>query len=357
MNLRTGRIRDLATLAGLATVLRCREAWRRRLRGLHRARPPSPRAPRRDCPSDHARSTRACDSCPARIGRWRESSSPPASSPSPRVAAPGVPTRSRHVHQSRRRSATARRGGRPMTMRLVLRRAAAAILAASAALQAASLAAAHSPDPPIAWPLFEADDVLQFRWKEGEVPPPRCGMPSSQAQPVQRLRGVAGALDRVCRRRRVDRRIRRERLLRRRMAWPAPTAGTRPTASASPSEPTAGSSTGAASSGASSSRRSPTAATTSRTSRSTSSGTSSGLGHHVNYGDESDYLDAVVQTISRARPKAGLGRRRVRPLRRRRSSSFATTWSTPPGSIRRAWTWRRPCRWPSRTPRSGSAKR
>ncbi len=30
-----------------------------------------------------------------------------------------------------------------------------------------------------------------------------------------------------------------------------------------------------------------------------------GLGHHANYADQSDYLDAVVQTVSRARPKAG----------------------------------------------------
>ena len=30
-----------------------------------------------------------------------------------------------------------------------------------------------------------------------------------------------------------------------------------------------------------------------------------GLGHHVNFGSESDYTDAVVQTVSRARPKAG----------------------------------------------------
>jgi hypothetical protein len=30
-----------------------------------------------------------------------------------------------------------------------------------------------------------------------------------------------------------------------------------------------------------------------------------GLGHHANFADQSDYLDAVVQTVSRARPKAG----------------------------------------------------
>ena len=58
-----------------------------------------------------------------------------------------------------------------MTTRVVFRRVAAAIVAASLALQSVSLVVAHSPDPPISWPLFEADDVLQFRWKEGEVPP------------------------------------------------------------------------------------------------------------------------------------------------------------------------------------------
>ncbi len=30
-----------------------------------------------------------------------------------------------------------------------------------------------------------------------------------------------------------------------------------------------------------------------------------GLGHHANFADQSDYLDAVVQTVSRARPKTG----------------------------------------------------
>lgn len=30
-----------------------------------------------------------------------------------------------------------------------------------------------------------------------------------------------------------------------------------------------------------------------------------GLGHHVNYSDQTDYLDAVVQTVSRTKPKVG----------------------------------------------------
>jgi hypothetical protein len=36
---------------------------------------------------------------------------------------------------------------------------------------AAPAALGHSPDPAIAWPLYAADDELQFRWKENEVPP------------------------------------------------------------------------------------------------------------------------------------------------------------------------------------------
>ena len=60
-----------------------------------------------------------------------------------------------------------------MTIRVAVRRAAATILAVALALQAASLAVGHSPDPPIAWPLYTADDVLEFRWMENEVPPAR----------------------------------------------------------------------------------------------------------------------------------------------------------------------------------------
>ncbi|HEX5015639.1 MAG TPA: hypothetical protein VFV72_15950 [Candidatus Limnocylindrales bacterium] len=46
---------------------------------------------------------------------------------------------------------------------------------AATALAVLALAApptlAHSPDPAIAWPLYTPDDTLQFRWKENEVPP------------------------------------------------------------------------------------------------------------------------------------------------------------------------------------------
>ena len=48
-----------------------------------------------------------------------------------------------------------------------------------------------------------------------------------------------------------------------------------------------------------------TAATTPRRSRSTSSATSRVLGHHDNHADDRDYLDAVVQTVSRTKPREG----------------------------------------------------
>ena len=50
-----------------------------------------------------------------------------------------------------------------------------------------------------------------------------------------------------------------------------------------------------------------------------------GLDHHVNYADEHDYSDAVVQTVSRARPASGWNTH-VRPVRHR----------DPPARIRRA---------------------
>ncbi len=42
-----------------------------------------------------------------------------------------------------------------------------------------------------------------------------------------------------------------------------------------------------------------------------------GLDHHVNYGDDHDYLDAVVQTVSRAKPADGLEHAPIRPVRHR----------------------------------------
>jgi hypothetical protein len=192
-----------------------------------------------------------------------------------------------------------------MTTRVVLRRAAAAIVAALLALQSVPLAVAHSPDPPISWPLFEADDVLQFRWMEGEVPPLKmrdavvaaaAGAAASVASRAPTIAYASGGASTVeyganvfcgvnglaC----AD-------------GWHAPdhfhvafrthghqfdwgrlwwcqlqstiTNGCYDIENVALDE----------------------------------FGHVLGLGHHVNYGDTSDYLDAVVQTFSRARPKAG----------------------------------------------------
>ena len=243
-----------------------------------------------------------------------------------------------------------------MTTRVVLRRAAAAIIAGSLALQAVSLADAHSPDPPISWPLFAADDVLQFRWMEGEVPPLKMrdavvaaasGAAASVASRAPTIAYASGgsrlsSTARTCSAASTASRAR--------------TAGVRRTASTSRSEPTATSSIGAASGGASSSRRSRTVATTSRTSPSMSSGTSSG------WAITSTSATSPTTSMPSSRRSAGRDRRPAgMPTRSAaatpRSSSFATTWSTRPGSIRRASTWRRRCHWRPRTPRSGRRHR
>ena len=58
-------------------------------------------------------------------------------------------------------------------LRSLGRFAAATAVAVAAALLAAAapMAVAHSPDPAISWPLFTADDILEFRWKADEIPP------------------------------------------------------------------------------------------------------------------------------------------------------------------------------------------
>lgn len=192
-----------------------------------------------------------------------------------------------------------------MTTRQVLRRAAAAVLAGSLALQAVSLATAHSPDPPISWPLFAADDVLQFRWKADEVPPLKmrdavvaaasgaaasvasraptiayaAGGPSTVEYGANVFCGVNGlacadgwdAPDSF----RVAFRTHGWQFDWGRLQWcqlqAAIANGCFDVENVALDE----------------------------------FGHVLGLGHHVNYADESDYLDAVVQTISRARPKAG----------------------------------------------------
>ena len=59
-------------------------------------------------------------------------------------------------------------------LRSLGRFAAAATVAVAVTLLAAAaapMAVGHSPDPAISWPLFTADDILEFRWKADEVPP------------------------------------------------------------------------------------------------------------------------------------------------------------------------------------------
>ena len=192
-----------------------------------------------------------------------------------------------------------------MTMRLALRRAAAVILATSLALQAVTLATAHSPDPPIAWPLFAADDVLQFRWKEGEVPPLKmrdavvagaAGATASRGSRAPSIAYAAGGVSTVeyganvfcgvnglaCadgwnapNSFRVAFRTHGWQFDWGRLQWCQLQAtianGCFDIENVALDE----------------------------------FGHVLGLGHHVNYSDESDYLDAVVQTISRARPKPG----------------------------------------------------
>ena len=58
-----------------------------------------------------------------------------------------------------------------MTTKPTSRRPAAAMALAALALQLAPMTAAHAPDPGMPWPLFAANDVLEFRWMAGEVPP------------------------------------------------------------------------------------------------------------------------------------------------------------------------------------------
>ena len=59
---------------------------------------------------------------------------------------------------------------------MTLRRTRGWLAAALVGILAASVsptALAHGPDPGMAWPLFNADSLLKYKWKENEVPPPK----------------------------------------------------------------------------------------------------------------------------------------------------------------------------------------
>ncbi len=187
----------------------------------------------------------------------------------------------------------------------LLRRAAASVVAALLVLQSASLAIAHSSDPPIAWPLFSADDVLQFRWMEGEVPPLKM-----------RIAIVAATADAA--------------------ASTASRAATIAFAAGGSSTIEYGANVFCGASGLACAdgwhapnhfhvafrthgyqfdwgrlqwcqMQTPIANGCYDVENIALDefGHVLGLGHHVNFSDESDYLDAIVQTVSRARPKAG----------------------------------------------------
>jgi hypothetical protein len=61
----------------------------------------------------------------------------------------------------------------PMNSRGIGRAVAVGLLAMAVALPGPPSAAGHSPDPAMGWPLFTANDTLEFRWMANEVPPPR----------------------------------------------------------------------------------------------------------------------------------------------------------------------------------------
>ena len=192
-----------------------------------------------------------------------------------------------------------------MTPRAALRLGVAVVVAASLSLGSMSLAVAHSPDPPIGWPLFAADDVLEFRWMDGEVPPLKmrdavvaaaAGAGASRASRAPTIVLAAGGASTVeyganvfcgvnglaCAdgwhapaHFHVAFRTHGHQFDWGRLWWcqlQTPMAnGCYDVENVALDE----------------------------------FGHVLGLGHHVNFGDESDYLDAVVQTVSRARPKAG----------------------------------------------------
>ena len=318
MDLRTGRVRASLTLAGLAARLA-------RRRGS--ASSPSRTTPRvahlrvvrldGTARSDYAARRTACASFRAPIGRWRPSSSRPASSPSPRAAAPRravAPATFINLADGRRLPAAevvhdhapspspCSRGGR--------RRIAGS--AGGVARRPPTRPIRRSPGRSSRPTTYSSSAGRQARSRRS-----RCATPSSPPRPARRLRVASRAPTIVlCRGRRLDRRVRRERVLRRQ--WPRLRGrlGCARQLPTSRSEPMAASSTGAASSGASCRRRSRMAATTSRTSRSTSSGTSWGSATTSTSPTSPTTSMRSSRPISRARPKAGWDADDVRPLRR-----------------------------------------
>lgn len=190
-----------------------------------------------------------------------------------------------------------------MTARTAMR-ATVALLLGALAVPGSLLA--HAPDPPMPWPLFEQDQALTFKWMAGEVPPDKMKAPI-----------LAGAAD---------------------------ASGSRGGARAPTFAHAAASSStveyglnvfcGAAGLACADASNAPDSFRIAFREHGhrfdwgvlnwcqmlpvmlngcfdvenimlDELGHITGLGHHANFADQSDYLDSVVQTVSRARPKAG----------------------------------------------------
>ena len=190
-----------------------------------------------------------------------------------------------------------------MTARTALR-ATVALLVGAVVVPGSILA--HSPDPAMPWPLFDQDQALIFRWKAGEVPPDKMKTPilagaadatgsrggsraptfayaaggaSTVEYGLNVFCGVAGLAcadgSNAPNSFRIALREHGHRFDWGVLQWcqmqPSPLNGCFDVENITLDE----------------------------------LGHITGLGHHANFPDESDYLDSVVQTVSRARPKAG----------------------------------------------------
>ena len=166
-------------------------------------------------------------------------------------------------------------------------------------------AAAHGPDPMLSGGLFAQNQDLRFRWRAGSEPTAviKTAIKAAAAD-ANATRGSKAATftydaggaepDRL--RSRRDLRRQRPGLLHARAPRPASRCGCASRAT---------SSTGARSSGARRTPAPPNGCYDAETIALDEFGHVEGLNHHVNYANDSDYLDAVVQTYSRTKPAAG----------------------------------------------------
>lgn len=188
----------------------------------------------------------------------------------------------------------------------VARRRFAVALAVAATLPlTAGLVAAHAPDPPMSWPLFTAGDTVEFRWMTNEVPPLKmrnavvAAAAGAAASSGSRAPALAYAADGAST-----------------VEYGASVfCGVNGLACAdgwhAPDHFHVAFRTHGHSFDWGTLRWCQMLASISNGCFDVENvaldefGHVLGLGHHVNYADDSDYTDAVVQTVSRARPKAG----------------------------------------------------